>query len=72
VELETGKQMADLRVQVQLTKIRDGFKPKKIAGDRYYVLKDFVPTSMQLLLLCKAENLLEKSNEEPRHILSCC
>jgi len=71
VELETEKQAANLRVQVQLEKIRDGFKPKKLAGDGYYNLKDFVPTSMQLLLLCEAEGLLEKSNEEPTHILSC-
>jgi len=71
VELETEKQAADLRVQVQLAKIRDGFKPKNFAGDWYYVLKDFVPTSMQLLLLREAEGLLEKSNEEPTHILYC-
>jgi len=71
VELETERQAANLWIQVQLAKIRYGFKPKKFTGDGYYVLKNFVPASMQLLLLCEAEGFLEKSNEEPTHILSC-
>jgi len=65
------KEAAELWVQLQLEKRRDGFKPPIFAKQGYYILKDFLPPRMQALLLREAVGLLEKSKETPTHILSC-